>query len=120
MNVHVEYHGPTGQYAVTLFDRTPQGIQEYEVHEDDERVAYFARCDGYTDPSVRIEPTIMLPAEMVNSLVESIKGITPGDALASAVADARDTRDRLLRLVECIVERCADELLLRQQELRRG
>ena len=98
MRVFVEYKPVTSDYEVTVVDRAPGGYHEYEVHEDDDRVGYLSRCADVTPESVGCGPTLRLPADVVEALVEAVKGVKPGEVLSDSVADARKTRDEVLAL----------------------
>ena len=98
MRTFIEYKPVTGDYEVTIVDPVPGGVHEYEVWEGDDRVAYLHRCDELTSEGVRLEPTLRLPIEVVDALLDYVRGEKPGDVLADAVADARKTRDDVLGL----------------------
>lgn len=98
MRAFIEYKPVTGEYEVTVVDKVPGGVYEYEVWESDERVAYLHRCEGITEEGIEVRPTLRLPVEVVDALVEAVKGVKPGEVLADSVADARKTRDDLLQV----------------------
>ena len=53
-----------------------------------------------------VEPTLTLPSDALEALARAAAGVIPAtDATSAHLADARGTRDRLLTLVEHVIER---------------
>lgn len=97
IDVHVEYEHIADAFAVTIYSRVAGGII---IHRPDEQG--WIRPDFETTPdNVQVEPSLHLPRQVVEALVEKATGkLRPSDATLDALTDAREVRDRLLTLVE--------------------
>lgn len=68
------------------------------MHERGDHAAYLHRREDVTPEGAEFGPSLYLPTEVVDALLEAVRGARPGDVLADSVADARKTRDQLLAL----------------------
>lgn len=94
--VYTEREPVRDAFAIWFFSTNQQG---------ERLVAYPVGKDTWQDEVVPmdsyVEPTLRLPSQMFKDLIKSVQGqIEPEDATVDAMRDARDTRDRLLAMIE--------------------
>jgi hypothetical protein len=99
MKCHIEWGWGTDTYNVFLFRRMRDSTH-YLQHEGGDEWREIEVKNGDRSPD-DLKPTFSMHREMLETFVkEAAKIPTPEDATVEHLKDARDTRDRLLRIVE--------------------
>jgi hypothetical protein len=106
VHTHVAARWQADAFDVYVFDRVPEGSVGpdtiYRVNGD----TWTLEPAGDRDISTGLpKPSFSLPRDVMEAMLKQSKRLVPGLDRDDAVADARAVRDRLLTLVEGVVEK---------------
>lgn len=113
MKAHLEPRWQRDGFDVYLYEPTPQGRLFYELQTQvdfgpDERTTrhtFVATKLLDIDEPKRQEPTMFLPAPILDALIEASQGrVTADEALLATLTDTQSVRDRMISLVERLID----------------